>query len=149
SPCEPAMRWSFSSLLTALGACVACVACQGKPEAGKAAFGALPARVGRLQEKTITEYDEYLASLTSRRSITLYPQVSGYVRAIGVKPGDAVKAGALLVAIDPGQHQATLRSLQASLDTKRANLAYATQNDQSSKELVQAGLLGRLDYEQR
>src|SRR5689334_16988283 len=86
-----------------------------------------PVDVDKLAEKTIAEFDDYLASLTSRRSITLYPQVSGYVRRIPVKPGDKVAAGSLLVAIDPGQQAAALKSIQAGLETKRANLAYAAQ----------------------
>src|SRR5256885_13317903 len=79
----------------------------------------MPVDVDKLAEKTIADYDDYLASLTSRRSITLYPQVSGYVRVIRVKPGDKVAEGALLVAIDPGQQSAALKSIQASLETKR------------------------------
>jgi RND family efflux transporter MFP subunit len=97
----------------------------------------------------VTDFDQYLASLTSRRSITLYPQVAGYVRAIRVRPGDPVKAGALLVVIDPGQQAPTLKSLEANLQTKRAALAYAIQNDEASRDLVKAGLIGQLDYEQR
>jgi RND family efflux transporter MFP subunit len=108
-----------------------------------------PVDVDKLGEKTIADYDDYLASLTSRRSITLYPQVSGYVRKIPVKPGDKIAGGALIVAIDPGQQAAALKSIQAGLETKRANLAYAAQNDESSKNLMNEGLLGQLDYQQR
>ncbi|HEY8038561.1 MAG TPA: efflux RND transporter periplasmic adaptor subunit, partial [Polyangiaceae bacterium] len=132
---------AFAVLVSSAG----CRSSDAKPQG----FGALPARVSRLEAKTLTDFDEYLASLTSRRSITLYPQVNGLVRAIHVKPGDAVKTGALLVEIDPGSQGATLRALQATLQTKKANLAYAIQNDESSRELVKAGLLGQLDYEQR
>jgi RND family efflux transporter MFP subunit len=71
------------------------------------------------------------------------------VQALGAKPGESVKAGALLVQIDPAQQASTLRSLQASLETKRANLTYAVQNDESSKGLVKSGLLSELDYDQR
>jgi RND family efflux transporter MFP subunit len=110
---------------------------------------AMPARTVHLAEKILSDFDEYLASLTSRHSITLYPQVSGYIRAIQVKPGQTVQNGAVLIAIDPGQQAATLRALDASLQTKKANLAYAVQNDESSRELVAAGVLGQLDYQQR
>jgi RND family efflux transporter MFP subunit len=127
----------------------ACRSSGAAPQGGAGGFGPMPVGVAHLVETQVTEFDSYLASLTSRRSITLYPQVAGYVRAIRVKPGDRVMAGALLVAIDPGQQSATLRSLEANLQTKKANLAYAVQNDQSSRELAQAGLLGQLDYEQR
>ena len=35
---------------------------------------AAPVDVDQLAEKTIADFDDYLASLTSRRSITLYPR---------------------------------------------------------------------------
>jgi membrane fusion protein, multidrug efflux system len=87
--------------------------------------------------------------LTSRHSVTLYSQVTGIVQALGAKPGADVKAGSMLVQIDPAQQASTLRSLEASLETKKANLAYAVQNDESSKGLVKSGLLSELDYDQR
>jgi RND family efflux transporter MFP subunit len=133
-------------LALALGACHAS---EAAPQGGGGGFGAMPARVVKLPEKTLTDFDEYLASLTSRRSITLYPQVSGIVRGIHARPGEGVHAGAVLIDIDPGQQAATLRSLAANLQTKRANLAYAVQNDESSKQLLNAGVLGQLDYQQR
>ena len=126
----------------------ACHTSEAAPQ-GAGAPPAMPARVVSLPERTLTDFDEYLASLTSRRSITLYPQVSGYVRSILAKPGATVHAGAVLMQIDPGQQSAALRSLAANLQTKKANLAYAVQNDESSKELVAAGVLGQLDYQQR
>ncbi len=114
-----------------------------------AQYGAMPVKVAKLALESVADEDEYLASLTSRHSVTLYSQVTGVVQAIGAKPGAEVKAGALLVQIDPAQQASTLRSLQASLETRKANLAYAVQNDESSKGLVKSGLLSELDYDQR
>ncbi len=116
---------------------------------GPQSFPPMQVGISHLSEKTITDFDEYLASLTSRRSITLYPQVAGYVRTIGVKSGELVKAGALLVDIDPGQQNGLLRSLNANLQTRKANLAFAVQNDESSQALLKAGVLGQLDFDQR
>ncbi len=140
---------SIPFLSRAAIALAAVAGCRANADTTPPGFGPLPARVSKLTEKTLTDFDEYLASLTSRRSITLYPQVSGYVRTIRAKPGASVRGGAVLIDIDPGQQSATLRSLAANLETKKANLAYATQNDESSKELVAAGVLGQLDYQQR
>jgi RND family efflux transporter MFP subunit len=114
-----------------------------------AAFGAMPVSVVKLAEEPVADEDEYLASLTSRHSVTLYAQVTGVVQAIGAKPGANVKAGALLVQIDPAQQASTLRSLQAGLETKKANLTFAVENDESSKGLLKSGLLSELDYDQR
>jgi RND family efflux transporter MFP subunit len=122
--------------------------CHGA-EAQPQATPPLPVKVVRLTEKPINEEDEYLASLTSRRSITLYAQVSGYIRKIPQKPGDRVQQGALLIEVDPGQQAATLKSLAASLETRKATRDFAVHNDESSKNLVASGLLSNLEYQQR
>ncbi len=131
----------------ALFAAAACHS--GQAQEPQHAQDAMQAGVVRLAPETITDFDEYLASLTSRQSITMYPQVAGYVRAIRVQPGAFVKAGAPLMTIDPGQQDALLRSLQANVETRKANLAYAVQNDETSQSLLHAGLLGQLDAQQR
>jgi RND family efflux transporter MFP subunit len=119
------------------------------PKADRPGFGALPAEVMRLAQQIVPEFDEYLASVTSRRAITLFPQVSGYVRAIRAKSGDQVARGRVLVDIDPGPQVATLESLQATVANKRAALSYAAKEDERSRALVAAGVLSRLDYDQR
>src|SRR5688572_22877267 len=98
--------------------------CRGV-EAQPQAAPPLPVNVVRLTEKPIADEDDYLASLTSRRSITLYSQVSGYIRKIPSKPGDKVKQGALLIEVDPGQHAATLKSLAATLETRKVARDFA------------------------
>ena len=122
--------------------------CHAEPPK-QAGFGPMPVRVVALAPVVVPEQDEYLASITSRHSVTLYAQVAGVVSAVGSKPGATVHTGDLLIQIDPAQQSATLRSLQAGLETKKANLAFAVQNDESSKGLVKSGLLSELDYEQR
>lgn len=134
---------------TALAALIAlAAACHDAPQAAPA-FGPMPVHVLKLSPETVPDEDEYLASLTSRHSVTLYAQVNGYIAALGARPGATVKAGTLLVQIDPAQQASTLRSLQAALETKKANLAYAVQNDESSRGLAKSGLLSELDYDQR
>src|SRR6186713_161647 len=56
---------------------------------------------------------EYLGSLLSRGSVTVLPQVAGYVRKILVKPGQQVEAGAVLAEIDARQEHAALQSASA------------------------------------
>jgi RND family efflux transporter MFP subunit len=133
---------ALSAFLAALSAC------HGEAPSS-AGYGPMPVRVVKLSPESVADQDEYLASLTSRHSVTLYAQVTGYIRALGAKPGADVKAGAMLVQIDPAQQASTLRSLEAGLETKKANLTYAVQNDESSKGLAKSGLLSELDYDQR
>lgn len=132
----------------ALMTAVAILGChERKPS--RASAGSLPVQLANLQPQRILDYDEYLASLTSRRSLELYPRVSAYVSAVHVKPGDSVAKGRALIDLDPGQQAANLRSLRALLATKEASLAYAVQNDESSMRLASSGVLSELDYQQR
>src|SRR4051812_39736462 len=50
---------------------------------------------------------EYLAVLKSRNVTTLNPQVDGQITKINVKSGDHVKAGTVLIQIDPLKQEAT------------------------------------------
>src|SRR5689334_10974373 len=85
-------------------------ACKPREAAGEPAEAPPPALavdVTVLVEKPVRDTSEYLATLSSRSSVTLYPQVVGHVSRILVKPGERVKSGAPLVQIDPSQQQAT------------------------------------------
>ena len=85
-----ARRTSVPFAIAALVGAAASAGCRGV-EAQPQAAPPLPVSILRLTEKPISDEDEYLASLTSRRSITLYSQVNGYIRKIPPKPGDRVK----------------------------------------------------------
>ena len=134
-----------AAVLMGAAASSGCHGAEAKPQAAPP----LPVTVLRLAEKPINDEDEYLASLTSRRSITLYSQVNGYIRKIPQKPGDRVNQGALLIEIDPGQQPSTLKSLAATLETRKATRDFAVHNDERSKNLVASGLLSDLEYQQR
>jgi RND family efflux transporter MFP subunit len=151
SPARGILRWTRRPLrlaATTLFGGAMSVGCHGA-EAQPEAAPPLPVSVLKLTEKPINDEDDYLASLTSRRSITLYAQVSGYIRRIPHKPGDPVKQGARLIEIDPGQQASTLKSLAATLETRKATRDFAVRNDESSKNLVASGLLSDLEYQQR
>ncbi len=91
---------------------------------------AVPVKATTLSMATIDEYSDYIATVRSRHSVELRPQVEGYVARISVKPGDVVSEGALLVQIDPKRQQATTNSAVAAsgiaaaeVDRGRATLA--------------------------
>jgi multidrug efflux pump subunit AcrA (membrane-fusion protein) len=91
---------------------------------------AVPVKATTLSLATIDEYSDYIATVRSRRSVEIRPQIEGYVSRITVKPGDSVNDGALLVQIDPKRQQATTNSAMAAsgiaaaeVDRGRATLA--------------------------
>lgn len=139
------------ALLFSAGLAIAGVACKSKA-AADAAEGpqeaALSVDVITLAEKPVRDTSDYLAQLASRTSVGLFPQITGRVSKILVKPGDRVKAGVDLVQIDPSQQQALLDQLLAAKKLKEANLRFAEDRARRASALADGGLLSQQDYEQ-
>jgi len=78
-----------------------------------------------------------LGTVTPTATITVLPQLSGYLTAVGYKEGQDVKKGQFLAQIDPRQYeidkqqaQAQLAKDQAALNQARSDLARYTQLSQ-------------------
>jgi RND family efflux transporter MFP subunit len=92
---------------------------------------------------------EYLGSLLSRGSVTVLPQVAGYVRKIHVRPGQRVEGGAELVEIDAREENAALTSAGAQAASARAGLALARKNLARAEALQRDGLISGQEIDQR
>ncbi|PTL81618.1 efflux RND transporter periplasmic adaptor subunit [Vitiosangium sp. GDMCC 1.1324] len=121
---------------------------QGPPQGGPGAGQAMPVEVLELRPGPVRETGEYLGTLISRRSITVFPQVAGYVQRIVVKPGDRVKQGQLLLEVDPRRERAGVQSAQAQRNSALAQRQYALSTRKRAEELLREGLMSRQDYEQ-
>jgi RND family efflux transporter MFP subunit len=82
-------------------------------------------RLATLEPGTVSESSEYIASLESRRSVTLQPRIQGQVSRIFVRPGDRVNRGANLIQVDPEEQQAAVRSSSAAIAAAQAEVANA------------------------
>ena len=89
-----------------------------------------------------------MATIKSRRSATLQPQVSGSLTRILVRSGDHVKAGQVLIEIDPRQQQATVASQRATEQQKKALYDYNTIEVERQRKLFEAGVTSRDTYDQ-
>lgn len=101
-----------------------------------------------LTEKPVERTSEFIATLKSRQSTTIQPQVEGFLTRIAVKSGDRVARGAVLFEIDSAPQQATLASLQSTKAMREAELQYAQQQVQRTKTLLTAGAVAQRDLEQ-
>ncbi len=115
---------------------------------GAAAAKPLPVEVLELRPGPVRDVGEYLGTLISRQSITVYPQVAGYIRRIAVKPGQQVKPGQLLLEVDPRRERAGVQSAQAQRQSALAQREYARSTRQRAEQLLREGLMSRQDYEQ-
>ncbi|MBH8565851.1 efflux RND transporter periplasmic adaptor subunit, partial [Nostoc sp. CENA67] len=82
-------------------------------------------KVAPVQIGTIDESTEYIASLESRRSVTLQPRIQGQVSQIFVRSGDTIATGAAVIQVDPRQQQAAVTSIDAAAQASKAQLANA------------------------
>jgi RND family efflux transporter MFP subunit len=91
---------------------------------------------------------EYIATLKSRRSMTLQPMVEGLVTRIAVKSGDRVEVGDLVLEIDAGRQRAAVAALESLRAARQADLAYARREAERQKALFDAGAASAKDAEQ-
>lgn len=108
----------------------------------------MPVQIAVVSMAPVPQSNEYVATIKSRRSATLQPQVDGRLTGIKVRSGDHVRAGQVLMAIDPLHQQATVDSQRATERQKKALLDYNTLQYEREKKLFDAGIVSRDIYEQ-
>ncbi|HEY6320228.1 MAG TPA: efflux RND transporter periplasmic adaptor subunit [Thermoanaerobaculia bacterium] len=100
---------------------------------------AMPVPVMTVAESQLRDATEYVATLKSRHTSNVQPQVEGVLTRILVKSGDRVAAGAALMQIDPAKQRAAVRSQEATRTQKRAALEYAHMQVRRMETLYKGG----------
>ena len=96
----------------------------------------------------VEDATEYVATLKSRDSAVIMPQVEGEVTRILVRSGERVSPGTLLMEIDPAKQQATVKSQEDTRAAKRAAVQYAQQHFDRVKGLRAEGISSQADMDQ-
>jgi RND family efflux transporter MFP subunit len=104
---------------------------------------ALPVQTVTINNAPVPKSDEYTATIKSRRSATMSPQVDGNITEIHVKSGDRVTAGQSLMEIDPLKQRATLESQVATERQKKAVFDYNEIEVERQRKLFAAGVISR------
>jgi RND family efflux transporter MFP subunit len=140
-----------------LAVCVAAVSfssCQSAPSAGGPGGppgGGMPAmgvEVVTLAPSAVEQATEFIATVKSRRSVTVQPQVEGFITRIAVASGARVSPGAVLMEIDAGRQEATVATLEAQRSARDADLAFWRQQAARLKTLLDAGAVSQQEYDQ-
>jgi len=124
--------------------------CSGKaaqnPHAGGPA--GMPVKVLEARAVPVDDASEYVATLKSRDSAVIMPQVEGQVVQIPVHSGEQVAAGSALIEIDPLKQQATVKSQESARAAQEANLSWAKKQYDRSVGLSSAGVVSKQDLDQ-
>src|SRR2546428_5105208 len=110
-------------VFVALGAAFISTGCD-KTEAKAPAPQPLPVKVETINLAPVPRADEYVATVKSRRSASIQPQVDGTLTRILVKSGDRVRTGQVLMTIDPLKQQASVDEQRSTVEQKKAMFDY-------------------------
>ncbi len=129
---------------------MAVAGCQKKsaPPPANGGMQAMPVQTAEVKLQPVALSSDYVATIKSRRSATLQPQVDGRLTAINVHSGDHVKAGQAMMSIDPLHQKAMVDSQRATAQQKKAVYDYDQLQFNRQKKLFEAGIVSRDAYEQ-
>lgn len=119
-----------------------------KMEAKQPPPKAMPVSVKTIDLSQVPQTDEYVATIKSRRSATIQAQVDGALTSIFVKSGDHVRAGQVLMTINPLKQQATVDQQISTEAQKRAVLDCNKSELERQRGLFEAGVTSKQSYDQ-
>lgn len=145
----PLFAGASGPLAAAMLLLLATCACSGRgggqaPPSG----GGIPVKVQVAEPAPVSETSEYVATLKSRDSAVIMPEVEGQITDIYVHSGDHVAVGAPLMQIDPRRQEATLSSQEQMRTAQQANVALAQQQFDRINGLYKAGVVSKQDLDQ-
>lgn len=108
----------------------------------------MPVKVLEARAVPVSDATEYVATVKSRDSAVIMPQVEGQVTQIFVHSGERVEAGAAMMEIDPLKQQATVKSQESSRAAQQANLNWTKQQYERAQGLFAAGVVSKQDLDQ-
>jgi RND family efflux transporter MFP subunit len=140
------------SLAAAMTITAACGGGNDKPAAGGGPPGGamppMPVEIVALAAKPVEQSSEFVASLKSRRSATIQPDVEGLLTRIAVRSGQTVARGTVLFEIDSAPQQAAVASLESMRPARESDVEFARQQVARNKTLLSAGAISAREVEQ-
>ncbi len=91
----------------------------------------------------VPRVDEYVATVKSRRSASIQPQVDGALTRIVVKSGDHVSAGQPLMTIDPLKQQSVVEQQRSTEAQKKATYEYNQIEVERQRKLYEEGVTSK------
>jgi RND family efflux transporter MFP subunit len=91
---------------------------------------------------------DFVATVKSRRTTTIQPQVEGFLTKILVTSGQRVPAGTVLFEVDSTPQAAAVAALESRRAALEADAMFARQQADRARQLLDAGATSQRDYEQ-
>jgi membrane fusion protein, multidrug efflux system len=117
--------------------------------AAVAAPPAVPVTVATVEPKNVATWQAFSGRLEAVDRVQVRPRVEGAVESVHFREGSLVKAGDLLVTIDPAPYQAAVEQAEGQVASASAKLDYAKAELERGKTLVAKNTISQSDLAQR
>jgi RND family efflux transporter MFP subunit len=105
--------------------------------------------VAAVEERSVTDWDEFSGRFEAVESVEIRPRVSGYIERVLFTAGNEVRKGDLLFQIDPRPYQADLARAEAELAQARSAAGLSSRSLQRSKQLAAGDAISREELDNR
>jgi membrane fusion protein, multidrug efflux system len=148
---RPLIASAVAALLVAGGAyaVLSVNAGHGGAPASIAAPAAVPVTVRTLAEQKVRVWSEFSGRLQAVDAAEIRPEIGGRITQVLFEDGQVVKAGDVLVVIDPRPYEAAVSRAEANLVSARASAEYARLERDRAVALVGSHAVAQRDFDQR
>ncbi len=119
------------------------------PAEATAPAPAVPVTVATVQPRKVTNWQEFSGRLEAVDRVQIRPRVAGAIQSVHFREGGLVKAGDLLVTIDPEPYQAAVAEAEGAVASAEAKLALANTELERGKTLFAKNTIAQSDVDQR
>lgn len=150
-------NWALWGAGLGLAASIAGAAIYWEPATGanaapaeeSAAAPAVPVTVAVVEPRDVATWQDFSGRLEAVDRVELRSRVSGAIQAVHFREGGLVKAGDLLVKIDPAPYEAAVAQAQSLAASAQARLELANTELERGRKLVANNTISDSDFSQR
>ena len=142
--------WVAGTTLAAVAAALATVfMLQSGPAVAtpSPAAQATPVSVATVVQSDVAAWNDFSGRLEAVERVDIRPRVAGTVQGVHFREGALVKAGDLLLTIDPAPYQADVDRADAQVFAAQSRFANAKSNYERSKQLLQDHAISQREYD--
>lgn len=114
-----------------------------------AAAPAVPVSVATVIQAPVAAWEEYSGRLEAIEHVDIRSRVSGAVQSVHFREGSIVRAGDLLLTIDPAPYAAQVERAQAQVAAAQARLAHWRGEQQRAERLWQEQAIAQRELDER
>lgn len=118
-------------------------------DAAPTAPPATPVSVAQVVRRDVAAWNEFSGRLEAVERVDVRARVSGAVQAVHFREGSLVKAGDLLVTIDPAPYQAEVARVEAQVAAAQARVTYSQSEAQRAKSLWDDRAVAKREFDEK